>query len=237
MFVGPDSKRYAVHKKPLTSQSDFFDKALNGPFKEAEENSIHLKEDDPAAVALMIAYIYRGVIPGTEKKMNPFLKPSSLPAPVQNSQIPLAWSIDGSRQPFAATIDANPSWGSTFRDAFQNICAQKEYLMFSQDELRLADYGANRKFGDQSANTTQPQLGNQGAQPVHNTGGGLLNITNQPRPSKYNRAHSVFVRLHITPETLVPKSCIPGEIYWSYSFQIFIVLETFVHKSCIPGTT
>jgi hypothetical protein len=36
-----------VHKKLLAAQSDYFDKALNGRFREAEENSIHLKEEDP----------------------------------------------------------------------------------------------------------------------------------------------------------------------------------------------
>ena len=47
IFVGPQRKRYVVHKKLLTIQSDYFDKALNGRFKEAEENSIYLKEEDP----------------------------------------------------------------------------------------------------------------------------------------------------------------------------------------------
>jgi hypothetical protein len=54
IYVGPDRKHYVVHKQLLTSQSDYFDKALNGNFKEAEENKIHLEEDDPAAIGLMI---------------------------------------------------------------------------------------------------------------------------------------------------------------------------------------
>jgi len=54
IYVGPERKHYVVHKKPLTSRSEYFSKALDGHFREAEENSIHLKEDDPAAVALLI---------------------------------------------------------------------------------------------------------------------------------------------------------------------------------------
>jgi hypothetical protein len=56
VYVGasPDRKHYVVHKQLLTSQSDYFDKALNGKFREAEENKIDLEEDDPAAIGLMI---------------------------------------------------------------------------------------------------------------------------------------------------------------------------------------
>lgn len=72
IYVGPERKHYVVHKRLLTSQSDYFDKALNGGFKEAEENKIHLEEDDPAAVGLLVGWLYRGVIPGTGRKPGPF---------------------------------------------------------------------------------------------------------------------------------------------------------------------
>jgi hypothetical protein len=77
IYVGPNRKHYVVHKQLLTSQSDYFDKALNGRFKEAEEGKIHLEEDDPAAVELLIGWLYRGVIPGTGKKLSPFTRSMS----------------------------------------------------------------------------------------------------------------------------------------------------------------
>jgi len=74
VYVGPDRRRFVVHKQLLTSQSDYFDKALNGRFKEAEENEIHLEEDDPTAIGLMVGWLYRGVIPGTGNKASPFTR-------------------------------------------------------------------------------------------------------------------------------------------------------------------
>lgn len=44
---------------------------MNGRFKEAEEGKIYLEEDDPAAVGLLIGWLYRGIIPGV-KKASPF---------------------------------------------------------------------------------------------------------------------------------------------------------------------
>ena len=43
--------------------SEYFDKALNGGFTKSQNNSIHFEEDDPDAVALLVAYLYRGAIP------------------------------------------------------------------------------------------------------------------------------------------------------------------------------
>jgi hypothetical protein len=61
IYVGAERKRYVVHKKLLVDQSEYFHKALTGSFMEAEENSIHLKEEDPTAVALLIGwYVLQG---------------------------------------------------------------------------------------------------------------------------------------------------------------------------------
>lgn len=63
IYVGPERKRYLIHKDLLTKQSEFFDKALNGKFKEAEENSIYLEEESPAAFDLLVGWLYQGRIP------------------------------------------------------------------------------------------------------------------------------------------------------------------------------
>ena len=55
IYAGPERKHFVVHKNLLTTQSEYFNKALTGNFLEAEEKSIHLKEEDPAAVALLIS--------------------------------------------------------------------------------------------------------------------------------------------------------------------------------------
>ena len=60
IYVGEERKRFVVHKDLLTSQSEYFDKALNGNFKEAEENAIYFKEDDPVAIGFLVTWLYRG---------------------------------------------------------------------------------------------------------------------------------------------------------------------------------
>lgn len=63
IYIGPERKRYLIHKDLLTKQSEFFDRALNGKFKEAEENSIYLEEESPAAFDLLVGWLYQGRIP------------------------------------------------------------------------------------------------------------------------------------------------------------------------------
>lgn len=58
VFVGKDRKKFAVHKKLICSVSDFFDKAFNGGFKEARENSMNLDEDDPLTFAVFLEWLY-----------------------------------------------------------------------------------------------------------------------------------------------------------------------------------
>jgi hypothetical protein len=60
IYVGPERKRYLIHKDLLTKQSEFFDKALNGKFK---ENSIYLEEESPDAFDLLVGWLYQGHIP------------------------------------------------------------------------------------------------------------------------------------------------------------------------------
>jgi BTB/POZ domain len=47
-----------VHKKVLCGQSDFFEKACEGGFKEASSGVIDLTGDDPDAVKAMVQYCY-----------------------------------------------------------------------------------------------------------------------------------------------------------------------------------
>jgi len=148
IYVGPENKRYVVHKKPLTSQSEYFNKALNGHFKEAEENSIYLKEDNPAAVTLLIGWIYRGVIPGTESKISPFAK-SVFKSTTGHTkvEVPMAETINGTHFPFAPTVEGEPNSSYGMRNSFQHLCLQQQYVSFSPEELRLADYKLGRKHG------------------------------------------------------------------------------------------
>jgi hypothetical protein len=116
-------------------------------------------EDDPASVALMIGFIYRGVIPGTEKKIGPFIK--SIPPFYWGEDIPavpMAQSINGSLYPFIAS----QAPGLSGQETIQHISLQPQYSLFSPEELRLADYQANRRYPATLGNSSSslPQSGN-----------------------------------------------------------------------------
>jgi hypothetical protein len=123
---------------------------LNGGFKEADENSIHLAEDDPASIALLVGFLYRGTIPGTDKNLGPFVKFAS-PPPAQNAPATVTESPSGTIYPFHAIGSA----GLHERELFQHISFQPQYQPFSPEELRVADYEADRKH-PQGTGTSLP---------------------------------------------------------------------------------
>jgi hypothetical protein len=49
IFVGPNRKRFPIHKILLFTRSDFFSKAFNGGFEEVETGVMNLPEDDEDA--------------------------------------------------------------------------------------------------------------------------------------------------------------------------------------------
>ncbi|KAK5701414.1 hypothetical protein LTR17_022607 [Elasticomyces elasticus] len=52
------SREWHVHKIMLCAQSPFFAKVCEGRFREATENVITLRDDDPDVVAAMLGYLY-----------------------------------------------------------------------------------------------------------------------------------------------------------------------------------
>lgn len=51
-------QRWSVHKLCLVTQSDFFRKSLSGRFREGQEGTIHLNDDDPIVIESLIHYLY-----------------------------------------------------------------------------------------------------------------------------------------------------------------------------------
>ncbi|KAF5689982.1 amino acid transport gap1 [Fusarium denticulatum] len=50
--------QYRVHKAIICPRSNFFKAACDGKFKEAQTGKVDLPDDDPAAVRMMIEYLY-----------------------------------------------------------------------------------------------------------------------------------------------------------------------------------
>jgi hypothetical protein len=57
--VGPHAETFHVHRDILT-RSEYFRKALDGAFREAEEQAIDLPEEDPAIFSFVVAFLYEG---------------------------------------------------------------------------------------------------------------------------------------------------------------------------------
>lgn len=64
ILVGPDEKRFDVHKELLCSVSDFFSAALNGGFKEAATGVVKLPEQDTETFQYFVHWLYSGKLTG-----------------------------------------------------------------------------------------------------------------------------------------------------------------------------
>lgn len=57
--VGPHADTFYVHRAIMT-KSEYFRKALDGDFREAEQQAIDLPEEDPAVFSFVVAFLYEG---------------------------------------------------------------------------------------------------------------------------------------------------------------------------------
>ncbi|KAH7085153.1 hypothetical protein BKA63DRAFT_485128 [Paraphoma chrysanthemicola] len=64
--VGPEYVEYAVHKALLTEQSEYFKRALGGPWKEAEEGIVRLDDVDCSIFEIFVDWLYTNTLPEDE---------------------------------------------------------------------------------------------------------------------------------------------------------------------------
>ena len=62
VHVGPEQKRYHVHKGLLYSRSGYFEAALMGNFREAEDQVVTLDDEDPETFRTFNAWLYTDVL-------------------------------------------------------------------------------------------------------------------------------------------------------------------------------
>lgn len=58
ILVGPEQVPFAVHEKLATHHSSYFKSMLTGPYTEAKSKEIEWVEEDPAAVELLVTWLY-----------------------------------------------------------------------------------------------------------------------------------------------------------------------------------
>jgi len=68
--LGPDKEVFTIHKNLLCNTATYFKTALNGSFKEAQEQSIEMPEDDPTMFECFQVWIYTGSIVGANETEN-----------------------------------------------------------------------------------------------------------------------------------------------------------------------
>lgn len=71
VFVGKKRKEFNVHKKLICEASKFFSDAFNGPFKEGQEGSMYMPEDDPDVFSCFVDWLYRNPLPVVEDTFEP----------------------------------------------------------------------------------------------------------------------------------------------------------------------
>ncbi|KAF6241679.1 hypothetical protein HO173_000390 [Letharia columbiana] len=76
VLVGPVKQRFEIHKRLICSRSDFFKAAFTGNFKEADDGTLTLPEEDPATFKYFVYWLYTGSLRGFHysKSLNPSLK-------------------------------------------------------------------------------------------------------------------------------------------------------------------
>jgi hypothetical protein len=62
LIVGPEENHYTVHRDLLCHKIPYFNKLLNGDFREANQTSVHFPEDDPVAFKFLIDWVYTGIL-------------------------------------------------------------------------------------------------------------------------------------------------------------------------------
>ncbi|KAL8717036.1 MAG: hypothetical protein Q9225_005691, partial [Loekoesia sp. 1 TL-2023] len=58
VLVGPDKKLFYAHKALFSSKFTYFRATFEGSFKEAEDKSLHLVDEDPDCFAYYVLWIY-----------------------------------------------------------------------------------------------------------------------------------------------------------------------------------
>jgi hypothetical protein len=61
--VGQNRKQYHVHKAVLVKHSEYFQNALNGPWKEASQRLVSLTDVEPDGFAVFIGWLYTLTLP------------------------------------------------------------------------------------------------------------------------------------------------------------------------------
>ncbi|RDW84922.1 hypothetical protein BP6252_02512 [Coleophoma cylindrospora] len=147
IYAGASRKHFLLHKKLLVTQSEYFNKALNGPFREAEENTIYLKEDDPDAIGILVSWLYAGSIPTTTDYLDVFDngEDTTVDSCKTRGRIidPLSQQIDSMRgtgfQFQLISEDREGVYAAPTSNHLHHISAQPKFRNYSPEELRMMD--------------------------------------------------------------------------------------------------
>jgi hypothetical protein len=64
IYVGAERRKWTIHKKLICTRVPYFEKAFQGSFQEATDQSICLTEEDPAGFEVFLSWLYTGSLAG-----------------------------------------------------------------------------------------------------------------------------------------------------------------------------
>jgi hypothetical protein len=67
VIVGPEARKYVIHKTFLSHYSEYFDNALNGSWEEAEDRTIALDDIEPRTFDFFVDWLYSQNLPATDE--------------------------------------------------------------------------------------------------------------------------------------------------------------------------
>lgn len=67
VVVGPERRKYVIHKTFLTHYSEYFNNALNGSWEEAEDRAITLHDIEPGIFNVFVDWLYSQNLPATDE--------------------------------------------------------------------------------------------------------------------------------------------------------------------------
>ncbi|KAF2127077.1 hypothetical protein P153DRAFT_432919 [Dothidotthia symphoricarpi CBS 119687] len=65
--IGPEHTKHLIHKALLIEHSEYFKKALNGPWKEAQNGAISLEDVDSGTFDIFVDWLYSQKLPATNR--------------------------------------------------------------------------------------------------------------------------------------------------------------------------
>ncbi|KFY31145.1 hypothetical protein V493_01355 [Pseudogymnoascus sp. VKM F-4281 (FW-2241)] len=171
---GHEAETFYVHRDILT-KSEFFKNALDGRFREADEQAVDLPEEDPALFSFVVAYLYEG-------KFSP-IKPAADALVVE---LPKGKGKEGEEENEDSEVDSGSEIGNSSSD--DSMRSERRFQARQRRQQRHFDRLNRKEFGRHRLGCNCPTCFNNNQRPPCWNCGVQFN-----RPQPPRRAYGGYV--------------------------------------------